>query len=226
MTHYEILGVSKNATQKEIRDAYKKLVKKYHPDLYQGDKQFAEKRTQEINNAYDILSNEKTKMQYDDEITPKVTYEYTPPKYNYEPPRYNTYTSSYNNTKSNRESYFGGYSQSKNTTSNYTTKTSNDKIIKVFLIATAIIIAYIILFVSSYIKIKDMQMTKEVYTEKPTQEYLEIEKEPTDGIDLNDYFTDEELYDIYVAYYKDSFDTYQEFKSALTEYIQSYYDLK
>ena len=37
MNHYEVLGIKKNATQAEIREAYKKLIKKYHPDLYQGE---------------------------------------------------------------------------------------------------------------------------------------------------------------------------------------------
>ena len=59
MTHYEILNIRKTATTEEIKDAYKKLVKQYHPDVYPGDKTFAEKKTQEINEAYDILSDEE-----------------------------------------------------------------------------------------------------------------------------------------------------------------------
>ena len=51
MTHYEILGIRKTATSEEIKNAYKQLVKKYHPDVYPGDKTFAEKKTQEINEA-------------------------------------------------------------------------------------------------------------------------------------------------------------------------------
>ena len=38
MNHYEVLGINKNASPEEIRDAYKKLVKKYHPDIYPGEK--------------------------------------------------------------------------------------------------------------------------------------------------------------------------------------------
>ncbi len=91
MTHYDILGVSKNATQDEIRKAYIKLVKKYHPDLYKGDKAYAEKKTKEINNSYDILSDEESRRIYDEEISPKdTTYEYTSPKYDDVGPTYST----------------------------------------------------------------------------------------------------------------------------------------
>ena len=41
MDYFKILGVSKNATDKEIKNAYRKLAKKYHPDTYQGDKKIA-----------------------------------------------------------------------------------------------------------------------------------------------------------------------------------------
>ena len=74
MNYYEILGVSKNSSQKEIRESYKNLVKKYHPDLYRGDKSFAEKKTKEINVAYDVLSNPERRAEYDEEISPKPTY--------------------------------------------------------------------------------------------------------------------------------------------------------
>ncbi len=66
MNYYEILYLSKNATQTEIKRSYKKLVKKYHPDLYSGDKTFAEQKIKQINEAYDILSNPKKKFAYDE----------------------------------------------------------------------------------------------------------------------------------------------------------------
>lgn len=66
MNYYEILQVSKNASSAEIKNAYKKLVKKYHPDLYKGDKNFAEQKIKEINEAYDILSNPEKKLAYDE----------------------------------------------------------------------------------------------------------------------------------------------------------------
>lgn len=71
MNYYEILKVSKNATSEEIKGSYKNLVKKYHPDLYVGDKEFAEKKIKEINEAYDILSNPETKLEYDEYLNPK-----------------------------------------------------------------------------------------------------------------------------------------------------------
>lgn len=81
MTHYEILGIRKTATSEEIKNAYKQLVKKYHPDVYPGDKTFAEKKTQEINEAYDVLSDPDKKREYDDLISPHTTTSYTPPDY-------------------------------------------------------------------------------------------------------------------------------------------------
>ncbi|MBR6013259.1 MAG: molecular chaperone DnaJ [Selenomonadaceae bacterium] len=62
---YEILGVNKNATDDEIKKAYKKLAKKYHPDLNPDDKENAEKKMKELNIAYDILKDPKKRAQYD-----------------------------------------------------------------------------------------------------------------------------------------------------------------
>lgn len=62
--YYEILGVSKNATDEEIKAAYKKLVKQYHPDLHPGDKLAAEK-FKEINEANEVLSDKQKRAAYD-----------------------------------------------------------------------------------------------------------------------------------------------------------------
>ena len=54
--YYEVLGVSKTATDAEIKKAYRKLAKENHPDLHPGDKE-AEARFKEANDAYEILSD-------------------------------------------------------------------------------------------------------------------------------------------------------------------------
>ena len=61
---YEVLGVSKTASEEEIKKAYRKLAKQYHPDLHPGDKE-AEAKFKEVNEAYEILSNGERRAQYD-----------------------------------------------------------------------------------------------------------------------------------------------------------------
>jgi molecular chaperone DnaJ len=62
--YYELLGISRKASQKEIRQAYRKLARKYHPDLNPGDKS-AEEKFKQVQEAYDILSDSKKRQMYD-----------------------------------------------------------------------------------------------------------------------------------------------------------------
>ena len=62
--YYKILGVGKNASDEEIKKAYRKLARKYHPDTNQGDKK-AEERFKEISQAHDVLSDPDKRKAYD-----------------------------------------------------------------------------------------------------------------------------------------------------------------
>ncbi|BCL78738.1 molecular chaperone DnaJ [Ktedonobacteria bacterium brp13] len=63
--YYKILGVNKNASQKEIQTAYRKLARKFHPDVNPGDKA-AEEKFKEINEANEVLSDQEKRKQYDE----------------------------------------------------------------------------------------------------------------------------------------------------------------
>src|SRR3954471_15661360 len=62
--YYETLGVSRKADTEEIRKAYRKLARKYHPDLNPGDKA-SEERFKNVQEAYDVLSDAKKRPMYD-----------------------------------------------------------------------------------------------------------------------------------------------------------------
>ena len=62
--YYEVLGLDKSASEDEIKKSYRKLAKKYHPDMNPGDSE-AEKNFKEVNEAYDVLSDPDKKAKYD-----------------------------------------------------------------------------------------------------------------------------------------------------------------
>jgi DnaJ-class molecular chaperone len=62
--YYEVLGVAKTASQDDIRSAYRKLARKYHPDVNPGDKS-AEEKFKEINEAYEVLGDADKRQRYD-----------------------------------------------------------------------------------------------------------------------------------------------------------------
>ena len=62
--YYELLGVDRKASAKDIRTAFRKLARKYHPDLNPGDKA-AEEKFKQLQEAYDVLSDTKKRQMYD-----------------------------------------------------------------------------------------------------------------------------------------------------------------
>ena len=62
--YYKILGLNKNATQSEIKKAYRKLARKYHPDVNPNNDE-AEKKFKQINEANEVLSNPENRKKYD-----------------------------------------------------------------------------------------------------------------------------------------------------------------
>ena len=65
MNPYYVLGVRKNSTSKEIDESFNRLSEKYNPKNYAGDQFYAKKRLNEILEAYNILSHEDLKLEYD-----------------------------------------------------------------------------------------------------------------------------------------------------------------
>ncbi|HEX5167859.1 MAG TPA: J domain-containing protein [Cyclobacteriaceae bacterium] len=62
--YYNVLGINKSATEKEIKEAYRKLARKYHPDLNPNDKE-ANKKFQQVNEANEVLSDPEKRKKYD-----------------------------------------------------------------------------------------------------------------------------------------------------------------
>lgn len=76
MNPYKVLGVSEDASQEEIRNAYRMLVKKYHPDKYTDNplKELATEKLKEINEAYDMLTKKSTASSFDNSASYGGTY--------------------------------------------------------------------------------------------------------------------------------------------------------
>lgn len=83
MNYYDVLRIDKNASAQEIKDSYKKLIKRYHPDLYPGNKVRAEAVTRDLNEAYEVLSDPEKRAMYDLSLQEPIqiyTEPYIPPK--------------------------------------------------------------------------------------------------------------------------------------------------
>lgn len=250
MNYYQILGVKENASQKEIKTAYKKLIKKYHPDIYSGDKTFAKQKTQEINSAYDILSNEITRKKYDEELHPISTYDYTPPKYN-NPESYSYHTYYKNSEYDNNYRQYTDYHRSKTPNSNYSeTQKMHDEfsnnIITSFgkisfknkiLILIVFIIIYFIFLITSFLQFNSLfkgesagPLLNTHKNDNSSNNNVTItvphsQKEPSSqaDFDINDYISESDLIKIYYEYYTETFDSYSDFKESLSTYLYYYY---
>lgn len=66
--YYQIIGVDSDASEETIKRAYLLKVKKYHPDVYTGDKAFAMQKTAELNEAYEVLKDETKRAEYNKTI--------------------------------------------------------------------------------------------------------------------------------------------------------------
>jgi len=91
MNYYEILGVSKNATEEELKKAYRQIAKETHPDYFPDDKE-KEERFKKANEAYEILSNPEKRRQYDLILTSRESILSNPEKRK----RYDLWDFSYN----------------------------------------------------------------------------------------------------------------------------------
>ena len=73
--YYKVLEIDRNASKREIKKAYRKLAKQWHPDKYDGnDKEGALKKMNEINEAYEILKNDELRGRFDNGDDPNVFY--------------------------------------------------------------------------------------------------------------------------------------------------------
>ncbi len=63
--YYEVLGVDRNATDEDLKKAFRKLAKKYHPDANPDNKEEAERKFKEVNEAYEVLSDKQKRQMYD-----------------------------------------------------------------------------------------------------------------------------------------------------------------
>lgn len=71
-TLYEVLGVSRTAAMKEIKESFRKLSKRYHPDDHPGDTE-CERHFKEVSEAYSILSNQTKREEYNKQLGAKAT---------------------------------------------------------------------------------------------------------------------------------------------------------
>lgn len=103
--YYEILEVNPKASKEVIEKAYKVLIKKYHPDIYDGEKRsYAEEKSKDINEAYKILSDQFLKEQYDKELQKEADNEQMNKYYKNNQRSQNSKNKTYKNTNKDKVS--------------------------------------------------------------------------------------------------------------------------
>ena len=235
-TYYEILGVKENASSKEIKVAYKSLMKKYHPDVFKGDAKSAQKISAEINNAYDTLCNAQLRKEYDQSLQEQREQE---AKQGYSYYNYSTQNKSYTNYQNNnyrKESPADIYSRilrnkrgfNDNYSNSYSYRTINNaqnyvqkKLIslsntQLLLVALAVVfICFIGLILSLFDMNKLANINKNNNTISNTQSYNTYYYPPNNSINYNNSYS---LEDIMINYGFDLFfDSEYEFQIFIME---------
>lgn len=128
MNYYQLLEINQDASCEEIKRAYKNMLKKYHPDNFQGDKrkeQEAEDITKQINLAYEILSSPKSRWEYDETLKNTRSYEQSNTyqtnnqhSTNYKEESYNEYTAHSTSENNKQSTYQTNNSEFKNNNPN------------------------------------------------------------------------------------------------------------
>lgn len=215
MNYYEILKIPKTASDRQIKSSYKELVKKYHPDLYVGDKNFAEKKMKEINEAYDILSNPEKKSEYDAYLN---TASHSSTNYNSTSAPSSESKTIYNDTSSKTQWSFSKWILAKFNGLN------KKRQLQIFI---AILILILALFLINLIEVKyylnhftnsSTDTSIPSNTAKNSNSQLEedtFDEEDFDYTESDDFKTlDDFLYDLFQSYENDIFiDEYNEFEN-------------
>ena len=188
MTYYEILNIKQTATEKEIKNAYRTLAKKYHPDTYKGDKNVAEEKMKIINEAYDVLSNKELKNKYDEQFNPnqppvKEKYQ-SESYYNYETYEYRSpdppdadYRDYYNYSTDYEYEPEYDFSKLKNLF-------TGSKLKIAFLVIGVISICYFLVYMFNQIRLKTLAILEPIE---------QVEVQPVERVPSNSYNTNKDI---------------------------------
>ena len=105
MTYYDVLNVPRDATEEEIKTAYRNMLKAFHPDYYAGDKAFAENMTRRIVEAYSVLKDPEKRKNYDYKVFPKSNSPEEPSHCNHSEAETTTQSDTGNAPKSTRKTH-------------------------------------------------------------------------------------------------------------------------